>query len=60
MVTEPKEFFDLLYSSEFEVSDARLVNDETVEVHYSNVGELLNRIIKSTSLSQPLLPPTAV
>ena len=39
MVTEPKEFFDLLYSSEFEVSDARLVNDETVEVHYSNVGE---------------------
>ena len=39
MVTEPKEFFDLLYSSEFEVSDARLVNDETVEVHYSKVGE---------------------
>ena len=39
MVTEPKEFFDLLYSSEFEVSDARLVNDEMVEVHYSNVGE---------------------
>ena len=39
MVTEPKELFDLLYSSEFEVSDARLVNDETVEVHYSNVGE---------------------
>ena len=39
LVTEPKELFDLLYSSEFEVSDARLVNDETVEVHYSNVGE---------------------
>ena len=39
MVTEPKEFFDFLYSSEFEVSDARLVNDETVEVHYSNVEE---------------------
>ena len=39
MVTEPKEFFDFLYSSEFEVSDARLVNDKTVEVHYSNVGE---------------------
>ena len=39
MVTEPKELFDLLYSSEFEVSDARLVNDEMVEVHYSNVGE---------------------
>ena len=39
MVTEPKEFFDFLYSFEFEVSDAQLVNDETVEVHYSNVGE---------------------
>ena len=39
MVTEPKQFFDYLYSSEFEVSDARLVNDETVEVHYRNVGE---------------------
>ena len=39
MVTEPKEFFDYLYSPEFEVSDARLVNDETVEVHYRNVGE---------------------
>ena len=39
MVTEPKELFDLLYSSEFEVTDARLVNDETVEVHYRNVGE---------------------
>ena len=43
MVTEPKEFFDLLYSSEFEVSDARLVNDETVEVHYSNVGEFVEQ-----------------
>ena len=39
MVTEPKEFFDLLYSEEYVVSDARLVNDETVEVHYRNVGE---------------------
>ena len=39
LVTEPKELFDLLYSSEFEVTDARLVNDETVEVHYRNVGE---------------------
>ena len=35
----PKEFFDLLHSSEFEVSDARLVNDDTVEVHYKSVGE---------------------
>ena len=39
MVREPKEFFDLLHSSEFEVSDARLVNDDTVEVHYKSVGE---------------------
>ena len=39
MVREPKEFFDLLYSSQFEVSDARMVNDETVEVHYKSVGE---------------------
>ena len=35
----PKGFFDLLHSSEFEVSDARLVNDDTVEVHYKSVGE---------------------
>ena len=39
MVREPKEFFDLLHSSEFEVSDARFVNDDTVEVHYKSVGE---------------------
>ena len=39
MVTEPKELFDLLYKPEYEVIDARLVNDETVEVHYRNVGE---------------------
>ena len=39
MVTEPKQLFDYLYSPEFEVTDARLVNDETVEVHYRNVGE---------------------
>ena len=37
MVTEPKEFFDFLYSPEFEVSDARMVNDH--EVHYSNIGD---------------------
>ena len=39
MVTEPKEFFDFLYSPEFEVSNARIVNDETVEVHYRNIDE---------------------
>ena len=39
MVHEPKRFFDLLNSSEFEVCDARLVNDDMVEVQYRNVGE---------------------
>ena len=39
MVTEPKEFLHFLSSEEFEVSDARLVNDETVEVHYKNTDE---------------------
>ena len=39
MLTEPKQFFHYLYSSEFEVTDARLVNDETVEVHYKNNEE---------------------
>ena len=39
MVTEPKQFFEYMYSSEFEVTDARLVNDETVEVHYRNTEE---------------------
>ena len=39
IVHEPKRFFDLLYSSEFEVCDARLVNDDMVEVQYRNTGE---------------------
>ena len=39
MVTEPKEFFDFVLSDRFEVSDARLVNDETVEVHYKENDE---------------------
>ena len=39
MVTEPKEFFHFLDSDRFEVSDARMVNDETVEVHYKEKGE---------------------
>ena len=40
MVTEPNELFDYLYSSEFEVSDARLVNDETVVVLCPLFGEI--------------------
>ena len=39
LVTEPKELFHYLESDEYEVSDARLVNDETVEVHYKNKDE---------------------
>ena len=39
MVTEPKEFFHFLDSTQYEVSDARLVNDEMVEVHYKEKDE---------------------
>ena len=39
MVTEPKRFFELLCDSQYEVTDARLVNDETVEVHFRNDEE---------------------
>ena len=59
----PKEFFDLLHSSEFEVSDARLVNDDTVEVHYKSVGEFAeqnDKVIKSMWLLLPLLQPMLV
>ena len=39
MIHEPRDFYDLLYSPAVEVCDARLVNDETVEVHYRNTEE---------------------
>ena len=39
MVHEPCRFFDLLYSDEFEVRDARMVNENMVEVQYRNVEE---------------------
>ena len=39
LVTEPKKLFHYLESDEYEVSDARLVNDETVEVHYKSKDE---------------------
>ena len=38
-MTEPKELFHYLESDEYEVSDARLVNDEMVEVHYKEKDE---------------------
>ena len=39
MVTEPGRLLELLDKSEYEVADARLVNDETVEVQYRNMEE---------------------
>ena len=39
MVHEPARFLELLYSDAFEVCDARMVNDDTVEVQYRNAGE---------------------
>ena len=39
MVQEPSRFFDLLYSDEFEVCDARIVNENMVEVQYRNTDE---------------------
>ena len=37
LLYDPKDFFKLLYSDEFEVCDARLVNDDAMEVHYRNM-----------------------
>ena len=42
-VHEPKRFFELLYSDEFEVSDARIVNDNTVEVQYKCFDEFVQQ-----------------
>ena len=39
MVQEPSRFFDLLYSDEFEVCDARMVNENMIEVQYRNTDE---------------------
>ena len=39
MVYEPKRLFELLYSDEFEVCDARLVNDDMMEVQFRDVEE---------------------
>ena len=43
MVHEPKRFFELLYSDEFEVSDARIVNDNTIEVQYKCIDEFVQQ-----------------
>ena len=39
MITEPQRYFDLLTSDEFEVSNARIVSDNMVEVQYKSVGD---------------------
>ena len=39
MVQEPNRFFELLYSAEFEVCDARMVNESMLEVQYRNAKE---------------------
>ena len=38
-MTEPGRLLELLIKSEYEVADARLVNDETVEVQHRNMEE---------------------
>ena len=42
-VTEPKELFDYLDADQYEVSDARMVNDETVELQYISKDEFVEQ-----------------
>ncbi len=39
MITEPQRYYDLLTADEFEVSNARIVSDNMVEVQYKSVDE---------------------
>ncbi len=39
MITEPSRYYDILASDELEVSNARIVNDNMVEVQYKSVDE---------------------
>ena len=39
MVYEPSRFFELLYNDEFEVCDARMANENMIEVQYRNTEE---------------------
>ena len=43
MVQEPSRFFDLLYSAEFEVCNARIVNDVMLEVQYKTAEEFIEQ-----------------
>ena len=40
-VTEPKELFNYLDSDQYVVSEALMVNDETVEIQYTNKDEFV-------------------
>ncbi len=39
MITEPQRYYDLLTADEFEVSNARIVSDNMVELQYKSVNE---------------------
>jgi hypothetical protein len=39
MITEPQKYFDLLTSDEFEVTNARIVSDNMVEVQYKSATD---------------------
>ena len=43
IVHQPKRFIELLYSDEFEVCDARIVNDDMVEVQYKSTEEFVEQ-----------------
>ena len=40
-VTEPKELFNYLDSDQYVVSEALMVNDETVQIQYTNKDEFV-------------------
>ncbi len=41
MITEPQRYYDLLTSNEFEVSNARIVSDNMIEVQYKSVDDFV-------------------
>ncbi len=41
MVTEPQRYYDIFTSDEFEVSNARIVSDNMVELQYKSVGDFV-------------------
>ena len=45
MVHEPSRFFELMYKTEFEVCDARMVNENMVEVQYRNMEDYITSFV---------------